>query len=170
MSLAELLTPSWQVDLTLAELPLDHLLARPVKALVLDVDRTLIPRRQATMPEAACRWLQAAIARVPVHLFSNNPSKQRIGRVATPLGLPYTTAAGKPGRRALRQVLNQLNLAGSDVALIGDRVFTDVLAGNRLGLFTVLVKPIDPHGRPCRHDRVQQVEITLARLLGGSLV
>ena len=30
------------------------------------------------------------------------------------------------------------------MALIGDRLFTDVLAGNRLGLYTVLVRPIDP--------------------------
>lgn len=169
MSLAALLTPDWQVDLTLAELPLEVLLARPVRALVLDVDRTLLPRRQATLPASAGRWLQSALSRVPVHLLSNNPSRRRIGAVAAPLGIPFTTSAGKPRRGALRQVLDQLGLPASDVALIGDRVFTDVLAGNRLGLFTVLVRPIDPNGRACHHDRLQRWEIGLARLLGGSL-
>jgi HAD superfamily phosphatase (TIGR01668 family) len=169
LSLAELLTPDWQVDLTLAELPLDRLLARPVKALVLDVDRTLLPRHHATLPDTARCWLQNAMGHLPLHLLSNNPSRRRIAAVASPLGIPFTTAASKPRCSALRKVLNQLGLTGADVALIGDRVFTDVLAGNRLGLFTVLVKPIDPHGRPCRHDHIQRLEVALARMLGGTL-
>ena len=49
---------------------------------------------------------------------------------------------------------------------MGDRIFTDVLVGNRLGLFTVLVKPIDPEGLPCRHDRLQNLELRLARWMG----
>jgi predicted HAD superfamily phosphohydrolase YqeG len=55
------------------------------------------------------------------------------------------------------------------VALVGDRVFTDVLAGNRLGLFTVLVKPIDPQGEPCRHDHLQSLELRMARWVGTAL-
>jgi predicted HAD superfamily phosphohydrolase YqeG len=55
------------------------------------------------------------------------------------------------------------------VALIGDRVFTDVIAGNRLGLFTVLVKPIDPQGQPCRRDHLQKMEVRLANWMGGGL-
>jgi predicted HAD superfamily phosphohydrolase YqeG len=49
------------------------------------------------------------------------------------------------------------------VALVGDRVFTDVLAGNRLGLFTVLVKPIDATGQANRLDRLQSIELEVAR-------
>jgi len=30
----------------------------------------------------------------------------------------------------------------ADTAVIGDQLFTDVLGGNRLGLFTILVSPI----------------------------
>jgi predicted HAD superfamily phosphohydrolase YqeG len=55
------------------------------------------------------------------------------------------------------------------VALVGDRLFTDVIAGNRLGLFTVLVRPIDPDGRPCRQDHLQRLELRLARLVGTAL-
>jgi predicted HAD superfamily phosphohydrolase YqeG len=47
-------------------------------------------------------------------------------------------------------------------------LFTDVLAGNRLGLFTVLVKPIDPLGQPCRHNQVQNLELRMARWLGST--
>jgi HAD superfamily phosphatase (TIGR01668 family) len=167
--LRELLRPNWLLDRTLAELPLQDLLDQGIGALVLDVDRTLLPRRQAELPDSALRWLEAAKQQLPIHLFSNNPSRQRIGRVAEQLQLPFTTSAGKPRRSALRKVLSQLAVPPQQVALIGDRLFTDVIAGNRLGLFTVLVKPIDPQGRPCQRDRLQKLELRLAGWVGAGL-
>ena len=165
--LRELLTPDWLLGTTLAHLPLQELLDRDIRALVLDVDRTLLPRRQSSLPPQAELWLRHARERLPLHLLSNNPSRRRIGAVADALGLPYTTSAGKPRRAALRRVLQELDLAPSRVALVGDRLFTDVLVGNRMGLFTVLVKPIDPDGEPCRQDRLQNLELLMARWVGS---
>ncbi len=167
--LRQLLRPNWLLDCTLAELPLQELLDQQIRALVLDVDRTLLPRRQAVLPESVMHWLQRAQQRMPIHLFSNNPSRKRVGAVAEQLNLHYTISAGKPRRSALRRVLAELKLPHHEVALIGDRLFTDVIAGNRLGLFTVLVKPIDPLGQPCQRDRLQKIELLLARRLGTTL-
>ncbi len=165
--LRALLTPDWLLGNTLAHLPLQELIDRDIRALVLDVDRTLLPDRQATLPPQAEQWLRHAHERMPLHLFSNNPSRRRIGGVADSLGLPYTTSAAKPRRSALRRVLQQLNLPPAQVALVGDRLFTDVLVGNRMGLFTVLVKPIDPDGEPCRRDHIQNLELRMARWVGS---
>ncbi|MCH9713650.1 MAG: YqeG family HAD IIIA-type phosphatase [Cyanobacteria bacterium] len=169
MSLRQLLRPDWLLERTLVQLPLQELLDRDIAALVLDVDRTLLPRRQAMPPESMVRWLEQAQQQLPIHLLSNNPSRQRIGTVAQQLGVPFTTSAGKPRRRALRRVLEALQLPPHRVALIGDRLFTDVIVGNRLGLFTVLVKPIDPQGQPCQRDRLQKLELRLAHWVGTSL-
>ena len=49
-SLPKLLQPDWVAPGTLAELPLDQLEARRIRALVLDVDRTLLPRHGHEMP------------------------------------------------------------------------------------------------------------------------
>jgi HAD superfamily phosphatase (TIGR01668 family) len=168
MRLRHLLTPDWQPGCTLAQLPLAELLERPlpIRALVLDVDRTLLPRRSATLPASAEQWLREAQRQLPIQLLSNNPSRRRIGTLAEQLGVPFTTSAGKPRRSALRRVLSELGLPAAQVALVGDRLFTDVLAGNRLGLFTVLVKPIDPLGRPCERDRLQNLELRMARWVG----
>lgn len=167
MSLRQLLHPDWSLDGTLAELPLQQLLEREIAGLVLDVDLTLLPFRQTTVPSSCQRWLEEAHRQLPIHLLSNNPSRERIGAVAANLGLPFTTSAGKPRRAALRRVMEQLQLPHRQVALIGDRLFTDVIAGNRLGLYTVLVKPIDAAGQPCRNDRLQRLELRLAHWLGG---
>jgi HAD superfamily phosphatase (TIGR01668 family) len=169
-SLTELLQPNWVAEGTLAELPLEQLLERGIRALVLDVDRTLLPHRGSDLPPVMERWLRQAQERLPLHLFSNNPSRSRIGGVATRLGVPFTISAGKPRRGPLRRVLDGLDLPAAQVALVGDRVFTDVLAGNRLGLFTVLVKPVNAAGEPCRHDRWQRLEVSLARLTGAPLI
>nr|WP_094556506.1 YqeG family HAD IIIA-type phosphatase [Synechococcus sp. 1G10] len=169
MKLQQLLRPDWMLSTTLAQMPLENLLDRGIRALVLDVDRTLLPRRQSEMPPLMEAWLRQAKERLRLHLFSNNPSRRRIGSVAQRLDLPFTTSAGKPRRSALRRVLADLDLPPAQVALAGDRLFTDVLVGNRLGLFTVLVKPIGPEGRPCQQDRVQRLEVRLARLVGTEL-
>lgn len=168
--LRALLTPDWLVGTTLAHLPLQQLLERDIRALVLDVDRTLLPRRRSELPASAEQWLRHAREQLPIHLFSNNPSRRRIGAVADQISLPYTISAGKPRRSALRRVLADLDLPPRQVALVGDRLFTDVLAGNRLGLYTVLVKPIDPDGRPCQQDRLQNLELRMARWVGSGPV
>jgi HAD superfamily phosphatase (TIGR01668 family) len=168
-SLPQLLQPDWVAPGTLAELPLEQLLERRIRALVLDVDRTLLPRHGHEMPDSVESWLRQAQQRMPLHLFSNNPSRTRIGRVAEQLGVSFTTSAGKPRRGPLRRVLDSLAMPPAEVAIVGDRVFTDVLAGNRLGLYTILVKPVNAEGRPCRHDHWQRLEVQLARLAGAPL-
>jgi len=50
---------------------------------------------------------------------------------------------------------------------VGDRLLTDVLCGNRLGLYTVLVRPVREDGGPCSHDLVQRLESGLARVMGA---
>ena len=168
-SISELLQPDLVAAGTLVDLPLHGLLTQGIRALVLDVDRTLLPHRGSTLPEPMEAWLKQAQATMPLHLFSNNPSRARIGGVAEHLGVDFTTSAGKPRRSPLRRVLEQLDIPPAQVAMVGDRVFTDVLVGNRLGLYTVLVKPIDPSGQACRHDHWQRFEVKLAQLAGADL-
>ncbi len=98
-ALPRLLTPDLVVPGTLVDLPLETLLQQPIRALILDVDRTLLPRHRSDLPRSAEDWLRRARERMPLHLLSNNPSRRRIGSVAEQLGLPFTTSAGK---RAVR--------------------------------------------------------------------
>lgn len=161
------LMPDWDPGLTVVQLPLEHLLDRGIRALLLDVDRTLLPGRDVRLPDAVMGWASSAQRHLRLHLFSNNPSKTRIAAVADQLGVTYTSGASKPRRAPLRKVLNDLELPPEQMAIVGDRLFTDVLAGNRLGLYTVLVRPLKADGTACPHDRVQRLERSLARLLGA---
>ena len=68
------LTPDWDPHLTIAQLSLPHLTAHGLKAAVIDVDRTLLPGRDVTLPGPVRDWLVDAGRRLQLHLFSNNPS------------------------------------------------------------------------------------------------
>ncbi|KKZ14517.1 MAG: hypothetical protein TQ37_00945 [Candidatus Synechococcus spongiarum 15L] len=140
--------------------------SRGIRGLVLDVDRTLTPRHQLILPETVRHWIEQVRPRFKLHLLSNNPSRRRILWVARQLDLPYCLAARKPSRRSLRQALKTINLPPAQVAMAGDRLFTDVLAGNRMGMMSLLVQPIAPDGRPSRQDRLYRVELSLLRALG----
>jgi predicted HAD superfamily phosphohydrolase YqeG len=39
--------------------------------------------------------------------------------------------------------MSKLKLIPSETAVIGDQLFTDIRGGNRLGLTTILVEPLD---------------------------
>ena len=161
------LQPSWDPGLTISHLSLPHLLSQGLAAAVLDVDRTLLPGRDVTLPDPVLAWLTDAKRRLSLHLFSNNPSRVRIAAVADQIGVSFTCGARKPRRGALRRVIEELDLPPEKIAMIGDRLFTDVWCGNRLGLYTVLVRPIAVDGSPCPHDRVQRLERRFAGWMGA---
>jgi uncharacterized protein len=52
---------------------------------------------------------------------------------------------------------------------VGDRVFTDVLAGNRMGMFTILIEPIVSTDTTVSFDLLRRVEFSIAKLSGVSL-
>ena len=53
--------------------------------------------------------------------------------------------------------------------MVGDRLFTDVLAGNRAGMFTILVEPMIDPLVAIRSHPIRDFEIWLSQLLGVSL-
>ncbi len=160
------LIPDWEPGLSLPHLSHKHLLDREIKAIVLDVDRTILPGKDLILHDSIKEWVNKARKDLTLHLLSNNPSKKRIENVANQLELTFTSGAAKPRRGALLKVLNQLDQKPTSTAIIGDRIFTDVLVGNRLGLYTVLVLPLGKDGKPSRNDNLQRIEKMLASFLG----
>jgi uncharacterized protein len=138
-----------------------------LKGLVLDVDDTIISTRSAVVPNEVKLWMDEVKQVACISLVSNNLSHNRIRRIAGVLDLPYIFGARKPSRKKVRQAVQQMNLSFSEVAMVGDRLFTDVLVGNRLGMFSILVEPMrDPRQRR-RKSWLRAFEIWLSRILGA---
>ena len=59
------------------------------------------------------------------------------------MDLEYIYFAHKPSKKGFYKAQKLLGLNLNEIATVGDQVFTDVLGGNRVGMFTILTKPID---------------------------
>lgn len=163
---AQWLQPTCIVAGTVTAIDPQVLWTQGIRGLVLDVDRTLAPGRELILPQTVRAWVAQVRSQFKVHLLSNNLSRRRIVWVAKELDLPYCLGARKPSRGSLRRVLKAINLPPAQVAMVGDRLFTDVLAGNRMGMMSLLVQPIDPDGKPSHQDRLYRLELRLLKALG----
>lgn len=143
------------------------LLDHQIKGVVLDVDETLVPISMPQITAELLLWIESIRAVIPqIWLVSNNVSETRIQRIAEALNVPYITGAGKPSRRKLRRAVEAMNLPAENVAMIGDRLFTDVLAGNRLGMFTVIVKPMVDPAEGKKRYLIHDIEFRISKALG----
>lgn len=169
MSWANLLQPDLVLGDSILSLSLEMLEQFEIKGIVLDVDDTLVPFRSADVSDEVRQWIDELRPSTRIWLVSNNMSRNRIQRIAKVLDLPFISGARKPSRRKLRQAVKAMKLPASQVAMIGDRLFTDVLAGNRLGMFTVLVEPMMMPPLTDRKSFVRVCEVWLSQVLGASL-
>ncbi|MEG4074521.1 YqeG family HAD IIIA-type phosphatase [Microcoleus sp. Pol14C2] len=169
MTWGKILQPDLVLGDSVMKLTADILQEFNIKGLVLDVDETLVPITAMNASPELTLWVEEIKPVVSLWLASNNLSQTRIGRIAESLNLPYITGAAKPSRRKLRKAINAMNLPVEQVAMVGDRLFTDVLAGNRLGMFTILVEPMVDAGYALRKYPVRSFEVWVSQALGASL-
>jgi HAD superfamily phosphatase (TIGR01668 family) len=139
--LLSILRPQQYLD-SVAAIDLKHLRRRGIRALILDLDNTLVAWGRERPARAVARWLKEARRQGFRQVIVSNNTGTRVERVAQELGVPCIPKAKKPLGASYRRALALLSARPDETAVIGDQVFTDVLGGNRLGLYTILVRPL----------------------------
>jgi uncharacterized protein len=166
---ASLLQPDLVLHDSILKLSPDILQQHNIQGLILDVDDTLVPTWNRDVSPELLTWLAEIRSTVDLWLVSNNLNQPRIRRIAEAMDLPYLMGAAKPSRRKLRQAVTAMNLPYEQVAMVGDRLFTDVIAGNRLGMFTILVEPMATPMQVTRSSWLRGFEVWLSQALGATL-
>lgn len=120
-----------------------QLIEQNYKAVILDLDNTLIASHETQATPIMKKWLQQAQqANLQVYVISNN-RYQRVANVIEPLNIPFTSDALKPSRKGFDEALRYFkDIHKNEIVVIGDQVITDVIGAKRNGLKVILVKPL----------------------------
>lgn len=127
---------------TFNEASADFLTSIGVKGIVLDVDNTLEPYENPLPGDHVVAWLESLKAEgISAAIVSNNGGK-RINLFNSVLGLPAYYKAKKPFKKNVLNAMRDMGTDKSNTILMGDQVFTDVLAAHNTGIKAILVPPI----------------------------
>ncbi|MHB8124029.1 MAG: YqeG family HAD IIIA-type phosphatase [Desulfitobacteriaceae bacterium] len=141
----ELFRPTLQAK-SLDGISIERLVSEGIRGLIIDLDNTMTPWNDLEVGPRVSRWFsELQAAGIQSCVVSNNKHRRRVAVVAEKLGIPFVFRATKPRGKAFRAGMKILKTGPKDTAVIGDQIFTDILGGNRLGLYTILVLPISDH-------------------------
>ena len=113
-----------------------------IKALILDVDNTLIDYYR-NISEETIKWANELKQKgIKLYILSNSNKKDKISEVAGKLDIPYEYFAKKPFKRGFKIVAKKLQEKPENIGVVGDQLFTDILGANRCKMFSILVEPI----------------------------
>jgi len=124
------------------EIKIDFLRKNKIKALILDVDNTLIDYDK-NLSQEIIEWAEKLKEKgIKLYILSNSNKKEKVKTVAEKLKIEYEYFGKKPLKSGFKKVQQKLQEKPENIGVVGDQIFTDVLGGNRCKMFTILVEPI----------------------------
>lgn len=118
--------------------------ANGLRGLLVDLDNTLVGWHAMDIPDDIAAHVAALrLDGIELCITSNTYNFNRLRTIAGQLGIHfYDGNAGKPGTRGLLAGLVQMRIDSKHAAMVGDQLFTDIRAGYRAGVKTILVNPL----------------------------
>ena len=126
------------------KITIDFLRNNNIKALILDLDNTLI-KFDRNLLEGAKEWCENLKSEgIKLYILSNTNKIEKVEKASKELDLPYINFAKKPLKGGFLKIQKNLNIKNSrEIAVVGDQIFTDVIGANRVKMYSILTKPID---------------------------
>ena len=124
------------------DITIQFLMQNKIKALILDVDNTLIDYYK-NLSEEVVEWANNLQGQgIKMYILSNTNKREKVENVAKKLEIPYKLFAKKPSKTGFLKIKEELNIEPENIGVVGDQIFTDVIGGNRCNMFTILVDPV----------------------------
>jgi len=127
---------------SLAEMPWDILAQEGIRTALLDFDNTLGPDH-ATEPEEYSYNCIKQIQEQGIRCcLVSNAKSGRSAKIAEMLDIPCVTFAKKPGTSGVLKAIEVMGSTKDESVMVGDQIFTDVIAGNNSGVRTFMVEKL----------------------------
>ena len=125
------------------EITIEFLNKNKIKALILDIDNTLIDYSKI-MTSSVENWAKNIKGQgVKIYILTNSNKKKKVENKKKILDVPYIYFGKKPLKMGFKKAKRELKEDSKNIAVVGDQIFTDVIGGNRCKMFTILVEPIN---------------------------
>ena len=126
------------------QITIEFLKKNKLKALILDIDNTLIDYKH-NLSEEVIKWAKELRGQgIKFYILSNSNNKEKVENVSKKLNIPYFMFAKKPLKSGFLKNKKVLKENEENIGVVGDQIFTDIIGGNRCNMFTILIDPIDP--------------------------
>ena len=113
-----------------------------IKVLLFDFDNTLIEKGNYSINDKTIKLISRLKKDFIVYILSNSIHKKKISIISKKLDIPYISNSRKPFKKGFRK-LKLSNIKECEIAMIGDQLLTDILGGNRMNYYTILIDPIN---------------------------
>lgn len=137
------------------EIDFEGLYQAGYRGVLFDVDNTLVPHDAPADQRSIALFERLRKLGFSTCLISNN-KEPRVMPFADALKTQYVYKAGKPRRRGYQEGMKRMGTHKGDTLFVGDQLFTDVWGANRAGMYSILVKPMNPR---------EEIQIVLKRYL-----
>lgn len=119
-----------------------------IKLIMLDMDNTIINYDEKKYSKELEEWSRRMRRNgIKLYILSNSLFGNLVKKVADELGMKYCYNAGKPFLKGFNKIMQIENIEKDYMLMVGDQIFTDIFGGNRFGIKTILVDPIDKKER-----------------------
>ena len=125
------------------EIPFELIHSERIKGIMFDMDNTLVNGKYIHTKELKLWIKEMKKQGIKMCIFSNTPRLNKIKQVAKELGMKYIYNGFKPFKFGFKKAENLLDVDKDNIVIIGDQLFTDIYGGNRYGIKTILVKPLE---------------------------
>lgn len=139
--MGKLFWPDWFFD-DFLHIPQGFFKNNNIRYLICDIDNTLVTYDDAEPTEKVKQFFSRLKSEGVHPAFASNNDDGRVQLFAQNTGFPAVHDAGKPFGRGVRRAMELLGADRKRTAMLGDQIFTDVLAARFSGIRMILVKPI----------------------------
>lgn len=118
--------------------------SRGIKLLLIDIDNTLVSYDDPVPTKEVDELINELLKLdFEIVLISNNNFK-RVSLFANHNNLKFVSKALKPLKKGYKRALKLVEgtYLNKEVCVIGDQLYTDILGGNKMGFYTILIKPV----------------------------
>ncbi|MGN0160656.1 MAG: YqeG family HAD IIIA-type phosphatase [Lachnospiraceae bacterium] len=137
------------------EIDFEKMYERGYRGVIFDIDNTLVMHGYPADEQAVGFFDKLREIGFSTCLVSNN-KRPRVESFAVDVKSEFIFKANKPSVKGYQAAMEKMGTDKNSTFFVGDQLFTDVYGANRTGLYTILVKPIDPH---------EEIQIVLKRYL-----